>query len=140
MADRISFNQRSLNMSKIRGKDTTIEVKVRKYLYNHGFRYRKNFSSLPGKPDIYLSKYKTVIFVNGCFWHQHENCRLATMPKSNVSFWYDKLSKNVYRDKNSSDLLINSGYKVIIIWECELKNDFELKMKSVIDQLLTHKE
>ncbi|MCF0115816.1 MAG: DNA mismatch endonuclease Vsr, partial [Erysipelotrichaceae bacterium] len=87
MADKFTKDQRSRNMSHIRGKDTSIEVKVRKYLFSKGFRYRKNVKTLPGTPDIVLPKYRTVIFVNGCFWHRHEGCKLATTPSTNESFW-----------------------------------------------------
>ena len=90
MPDRISREKRSWNMSQIKGKDTSIEVMVRKYLFKHGFRYRKNVSALPGKPDILLPKYKTVIFVNGCFWHHHYGCKSAYIPKSKTDYWINK--------------------------------------------------
>lgn len=136
MADILTPAKRSWNMSKIKNKDTAIEVSVRKYLFKNGFRYRKNVSKLPGKPDIVLSKYKTVIFVHGCFWHRHPNCSDATIPKSRTEFWLNKLEGNVCRDRHNKELLESSGWKVIIIWECELKkSNFDNTMKKVIDEI-----
>lgn len=109
-------------MSQIKSKDTKPEEIVRKYLFKQGFRYRKNDKRLPGKPDIVLPKYKTVIFVNGCFWHKHEGCRYFVWPKSNTEFWKDKISKTVERDKKKKMELLNLGWKVKVIWECELKS------------------
>ena len=129
MADRITKEQRSLNMSNIRSKDTSIEIMVRKSLFNNGFRYRKNVTRLPGKPDIVLPKYKTAIFVNGCFFHRHKNCRLATMPKSNVDYWTSKFDRNIANDIKNKELLEKMGYKVITVWECEIRNDFENRIK-----------
>ncbi len=113
--------QRSYNMSQIHSKDTKPELKVRKYLFSRGFRYRKNCKKLPGCPDIVLPKYKTVIFVNGCFWHGHEGCRYFVMPKSNVEFWQNKINYNIERDKKNIEKLHDLGWNIIIIWECELK-------------------
>ena len=112
---------RSYNMSQIKSKDTKPEESVRKFLFKQGFRYRKNDKRLPGKPDIVLPKYKTVIFVNGCFWHKHEGCRYFVWPKSNTEFWKDKISKTVERDEKKKMELLNLGWKVKVIWECELK-------------------
>lgn len=112
---------RSYNMSQIKGKDTKPEKIVRKYLFSQGFRYRKNDKRLPGTPDVVLPKYKTVIFVNGCFWHGHEGCKYFVWPKSNPEFWKEKIEANIVRDKQKSKLLKSRGWKVIIIWECELK-------------------
>ena len=112
---------RSYNMSKIKSKNTKPEDTVRKFLFAKGFRYRKNDKKLPGCPDIVLPKYKTVVFVNGCFWHVHENCRYFTWPSSNVEFWKEKLGKNKERDDKNTAKLIMAGWKVIIVWECELK-------------------
>ena len=98
MSDKLSREKRSWNMSHIRSKDTSIEVKVRKFLFSKGFRYRKNDSKLPGKPDIVLPKYKTVIFVHGCYWHRHPGCKNCTMPSTNTDFWIDKFNKNVQND------------------------------------------
>lgn len=114
---------RSYNMSQIKSKNTKPEKMVRKYLFAHGFRYRKNDKRLPGTPDIVLPKYKTVIFVNGCFWHGHNQCRYFVIPKSNTEFWVDKINKNIERYTVNTDKLISLGWNVITIWECELKKD-----------------
>ena len=135
MADKLTKQKRSENMSKIHGKDTSLEIKVRKYLYHHGFRYRKNVSDLPGRPDILISKYRTVIFVNGCFWHHHHGCKLATIPKSNTKYWKDKIDKNVKRDIRNIQLLEQMEYHVIIVWECEIKECFELRMENLISEI-----
>lgn len=121
MADVHTPEQRSYNMSQIRGKNTKPEELVRKYLFSQGFRYRKNDARLPGKPDIVLPKYKTVIFVNGCFWHGHEDCRYFVWPKNNAEFWKEKITGNIQRDKNNYQLLTARGWRVIVVWECELK-------------------
>lgn len=122
MADVHSAEIRSYNMSHIRGKNTKPEELVRKYLFAQGFRYRKNDTRLPGKPDIVLPKYKTVIFVNGCFWHGHEGCRYFVWPKSNSEFWQKKISGNIERDTKNCRLLAELGWKVIVVWECELRH------------------
>ena len=122
MADVHSSEIRSYNMSRIHGKNTKPEEKVRKYLFSQGYRYRKNDKKLPGTPDIVLTKYRTVIFVNGCFWHKH-NCKYFVWPKSNVDFWNKKINANVERDKKQYRELEKLGWNVIIVWECELKRD-----------------
>ena len=122
MADVHSPETRSYNMSRIRGKNTKPEELVRKYLFAHGFRYRKNDARLPGKPDIVLPKYKTVIFVNGCFWHAHEGCRYFVWPKNNAEFWKKKIGGNIERDARNQRLLAELGWRVIVVWECELKH------------------
>ena len=109
-------------MSKISGKETKPEISVRKYLFAHGFRYRKNVKDLPGKPDIVLPKYKTVIFVNGCFWHGHKDCKKAELPTTNTDFWKEKIAGNIIRDNKEKAELEKMGYNVIIIWQCELKS------------------
>ena len=120
----------------IKGKDTKPEVKVRKYLFSKGFRYRKNVKKLPGKPDIVLRKYNTCIFINGCFWHKHEGCRYFVLPKSNVDFWKKKIESNVQRDNKNISLLKEQGWNVLTIWECELKKPvFEVTMEKVITSL-----
>lgn len=124
MADKLSIEKRSWNMSRIKNKDTSIEVAVRKQLFADGFRYRKNDSHLPGKPDIVLPKYHTVVFIHGCFWHRHTNCKNATMPKTRVEFWDEKFKKNVENDKKHYDDLSNAGWNVIIVWECEIEKNF----------------
>jgi DNA mismatch endonuclease (patch repair protein) len=108
-------------MAKVSGKDTKPEILVRKFLFSKGFRYKKNVKELPGKPDIVLPKYKTIIFVHGCFWHGHENCEAAELPVSNVEYWTKKISSNMNRDMHHKEKLKMSGWNVITIWECELK-------------------
>lgn len=110
-------------MSRIRSKDTKPEMAVRRFLYRSGFRYRLNVRKLPGTPDIVLRKYHTAIFVNGCFWHGHAGCRYFVMPKTNVGFWRDKIERNIRRDEVCSELLRAMGWKVVTVWECELKGD-----------------
>lgn len=121
MADVHTPEQRSYNMSRIRSKNTKPEELVRKYLFSEGFRYRKNDTRLPGKPDIVLPKYKTVIFVNGCFWHAHEGCKYFVWPKNNEEFWKNKISGNIRRDADNYTLLEQMGWNVIVVWECQLK-------------------
>ena len=135
MADSLTKEKRSWNMSRIRGKDTKIEVKVRKYLFSKGFRYRKNVTTLPGKPDIVLPKYKTAIFVHGCYWHRHPGCKYAYMPKTNVEFWEKKFSENIANDEKNRLKLETSGWTVITLWECDIKRSFESTMDKLLDQL-----
>lgn len=123
-------------MSRIRNKNTKPEEIVRKYLFAHGFRYRKNDVRLPGKPDIVLPKYKTVIFVNGCFWHKHEGCRYFVWPKNNADFWKKKIESNVARDIKNYHLLETLGWRVLTVWECELKqNQKEETLERILDYL-----
>ncbi|MDM8292053.1 very short patch repair endonuclease [Faecalicoccus pleomorphus] len=126
--DTMTKEQRHRNMSHIKSKNTSLEILVRKRLFRDGFRYRINVSNLPGKPDIVLPKYHTVIFVNGCFWHRH-NCKLATMPKTHTDFWKRKFEQNVKNDLANHKKLRNLGWHVIILWECEIKEDFEQLIK-----------
>lgn len=119
--DNHSKEVRSYNMSQIKAQNTKPEEMVCKYLFSHGFRYRKNDKRYPGKPDIVLPKYKTIIFVNGCFWHKHEGCRYFVVPKSNTEYWINKINRNVERDIDNIQKLTEMGWKVIVIWECELK-------------------
>ncbi len=121
-------------MSQIKGKDTKPEILVRSILHKAGFRFRKNVDNLPGKPDIVLPKYKTVIFVQGCFWHQHPGCSKCKIPKSNVDFWKKKLGGNVERDIKNKLKLQNENWNVIYVWECELKNIDNLT-KQITSQL-----
>ena len=123
MTDVHSKEIRSYNMSKIRGKDTKPEEMVRKYLFSKGLRYRKNDKRYPGHPDIVLPKYKSVVFVHGCFWHLHENCKYARLPSSNIEFWEKKLNGNKSRDVKVKSELESEGWAVFTIWECELKRD-----------------
>lgn len=137
MTDHLTPERRSWNMRRIKGKDTSIEVQVRSWLFSKGFRFRKNDLRYPGKPDIVLPKYKTVIFINGCFWHRHEGCKYATTPKTRTNYWTKKFERNVENDKRNRQLLEDMGWRVIIIWECELKLDFEGTMDMVIRELET---
>lgn len=109
-------------MAAIKGKDTKPEMIVRKYLFSRGLRFRVQVRKLPGTPDIVMPKYKTVIFVNGCFWHGHEDCKYFRLPKSNVEFWKEKIERNIERDKESMRALLDLGWKVVRVWECELRN------------------
>ncbi len=117
-----SKEKRSECMSKIRSKNTKPELALRKALFARGFRYRVNDIRLPGKPDIVLPKYKTVIFVNGCFWHKHENCKYAYTPKTNTQFWVDKINSNVERDNKNLKELKTMGWNIIVVWECEIRH------------------
>ena len=121
--DNHSKEVRSYNMSRIRSTNSKPEDIVRKYLFLKGLRYRKNVKTLPGKPDVVLKKYKTVIFVNGCFWHGHQGCKYFVMPKSNTEYWNKKITGNVERDKNVIMQLEELGWNVITVWECQLKKD-----------------
>ena len=132
MPDIVSTAKRSQMMSGIRNKDTKIEVLFRKALFAKGFRYRLNSSKLPGKPDLVLPKYKTAIFIHGCFWHHH-SCYLGNTPNSNIEFWKKKLLSNKSRDEAQIKAIINSGYKVLIVWECALDKKSKLPLNQVID-------
>lgn len=123
MVDKFSKETRSYVMSQVKSKDTKPEILVRKYLFSKGLRFRKNDKRYPGSPDIVLPKYNTIVFVHGCFWHLHEGCRYATMPKSNVDFWEKKLYGNRERDKRHREELESMGWTVITVWECQLKKD-----------------
>ena len=112
---------RSYNMSQIKGKDTKPEMIVRKFLFSKGFRYRLHVKTLPGKPDIVLPKYKTVIFVHGCFWHGHEGCRYFVIPKTRTDWWLDNINTNKHNDERAITLLKKVHWKIITLWECELK-------------------
>ncbi|TJX14887.1 DNA mismatch endonuclease Vsr [Tissierella creatinini] len=139
MADVFSKDKRSEIMAKIRGKDTKIEMVVRKWIFAHGFRYRKNDKRFPGTPDIVLPKYKTVIFINGCFWHGHEHCKLSHMPKSNVEYWEHKISRNIENDiKNQEDIKM-MGWNFIIVWECQLKENTEEVLENLIEKIEENK-
>ena len=119
MKDKLTKERRSWNMSRIRGKDTTPEKVVRGLLHCMGYRFRLHGKKLPGRPDIVLSKYKTVIFVHGCFWHRHRGCRNCTTPTNNRAFWIKKLGGNVVRDKLNQRALRLLGWRVITVWECQ---------------------
>ncbi len=135
MADRLTREKRSWNMSRIRGKDTKIEVKVRQYLFSQGFRFRKNVAGMPGKPDIVLPKYKTAIFIHGCYWHRHEGCKNCTTPGTNREFWLKKFEQNVQNDLKNRQALQAAGWKILVLWECEIENSFEQLMESLAAEL-----
>lgn len=138
MADKVTHAQRSWNMSRIRGKDTKPEILVRKFLYEHGIRYRLH-RPLPGRPDIVIGKMKLVVFVNGCFWHGHTNCRKATLPKSNAAFWQSKIGRNVERDKGNYTQLEQDGWQVITVWQCELGKNREVTLQSILELIRSKK-
>lgn len=129
MTDTKTPAERSENMSRIRSTDTKPEEIVRKYLFSQGFRYRKNDRRYPGKPDIVLPKFHTIIFVNGCFWHMH-GCSRSRLPRSNQDYWKPKIERNIERDAENKQKLEAAGWKVIVVWECELK-------KSLVDERLS---
>jgi len=122
-------------MGRIKGRDTKPEILVRSMLHRAGYRFRKNVKELPGKPDIVLPKYKTVIFVHGCFWHRHKGCEETTTPKSNAEFWENKFERNVANEKKHTRELRNLGWRVITIWECQLKNPEQVlrRLGSLLD-------
>ena len=143
MADNHTKEARHLNMSHIRSKNSKPEELVRKYLFSKGFRYRKNVRSLPGCPDIVLPKYKTIIFVNGCFWHKHD-CPQFVWPSSNEEYWIPKITRNVERDQQNAKALETMGWKVLVVWECELKKkvfaDTMQRLEKDITRSLTDNE
>ncbi|ROS80327.1 DNA mismatch endonuclease Vsr [Muribaculaceae bacterium Isolate-042 (Harlan)] len=138
MADVMTPEQRSRCMAAIKGKDTKPEMIVRKYLFSRGMRFRVQVRKLPGNPDIVLTKYKTVIFVNGCFWHGHEGCRYFRLPKSNIEFWEEKIERNVARDVRNEAELKALGWRVVRVWECEIKTVAERKeyLKRLYDRIV----
>ena len=121
MADNLSPENRRKNMVAIKSKDTKPEVFFRKALFHKGYRYRVHTNLVPGHPDIWLKKYNTAIFVHGCFWHRHQNCKYASMPKTNESFWDTKFNNNVCRDLRIKKELFEKGIKCLIVWECTIK-------------------
>jgi DNA mismatch endonuclease, patch repair protein len=120
-----SRKKRSEVMSKIKGKNTKPEIILRSALFKRGYRFRIHKKDLPGKPDIALPKYRTVIFVHGCFWHYHKDCREGRIPSSNSNFWKEKLERNISKDKRHIESLESAGWKVIVVWECEIERHFE---------------
>jgi DNA mismatch endonuclease, patch repair protein len=133
LADIFTKEKRSWIMSGVKNKNTSIEIRVRKSLFSLGFRYKINDRSLPGSPDITLPKYKTAIFIHGCFWHGHSNCGKAIKPNSNIEFWHSKIQKNRLRDKKVNSVLRKLGWNILIVWDCELKN--KKSFSSTIDRL-----
>lgn len=129
MTDNLTGEQRKKAMSSVKQRHTKLEIIIRSLLHRQGFRFRIHNKKLSGTPDIVLTKYKTVVFAHGCFWHQHEGCRKSRRPTSNVEFWNAKLDRNIERDKNNIRDLEKSGWTVIVVWECELKNMEKLTEK-----------
>lgn len=132
MSDVHSKKVRSYNMSQIKDKDTKPEMLVRRFLHSNGFRFKLHDKNLPGKPDIVLPKYNTVIEVQGCFWHAHKNCKYFKLPETNIDFWKNKINNNINRDKAKKEKILELGWNLIVIWECELKKD---KIESTLKNL-----
>lgn len=135
MSDSQTQKIRSKNMAAVKSFNTEPEIYIRKTLFSMGFRYRLNQKNLPGKPDIVLAKYKTVIFIHGCFWHKH-TCALASTPKTNVEFWINKLNSNAIRDQKNIQSLLNLGWRVIIVWQCSIKGKHRMN-EQILKQTLT---
>jgi DNA mismatch endonuclease (patch repair protein) len=131
MADVHNKETRSYNMSRIRSKDTKPEMLVRRFLHKNGFRYRLHVKDMPGKPDIVLPKYKTVIFIHGCFWHGHEGCKKAALPETRKEWWETKIKKNCQNDEKSAEFLTTQNWNIISIWTCQLT-------KKVVNETLTN--
>ncbi len=135
MADTLTSERRSWNMSRIRGRNTRPELRLRSLLHRAGFRFRLHAKELPGRPDIVLPKYRTAIFVHGCFWHRHPGCRNTSAPSTRREFWHDKFEGNVSRDARNRAALQAAGWTVITVWECELKADAEGVTCRLADEL-----
>jgi len=136
MGDNLTKEQRHKNMSHIRSKDTKPEMIVRKYLFSRGLRYRLHVAALPGKPDLVFPKYKTVLFVQGCFWHAHSNCRYAKLPESNQSYWSKKFDRNIRRDNEVKQALESLGWKVYYIWECQLRAEMGISLQLLYTRIV----
>jgi DNA mismatch endonuclease, patch repair protein len=136
MADVHTPAQRSFNMSRIRGRDTKPERILRSLLHRAGLRFRKNVTSLPGKPDIVLPKHRAVVLVHGCYWHRHFGCRFATTPATNAPFWIEKFAGTIERDRKAAQLLDEAGWRVFTVWECELRTDASAASERLIDAIL----
>ncbi|WP_090699177.1 very short patch repair endonuclease [Nitrosomonas aestuarii] len=136
MTDILSKEKRSWNMSLIKGKDTKPEIILRSMLHRSGFRFRLHDKKLPGKPDIVLPRYNTVIFINGCFWHRHENCKYAYTPKSRQDFWNKKFQATLLRDTKKEKQLKDAGWNVVTIWECEIKKQPDNVLDELTDKLI----
>jgi DNA mismatch endonuclease (patch repair protein) len=135
MADVFSIEKRSRVISRIKGKDTVPEIIVRRYLREHGFGYRKNVRSLPGCPDIVLTKYKSVIFVNGCFWHGHDNCKYFVVPKTRTDWWIAKINRTKQKDEEACKQLTDLGWHVYTIWECEIEKNQQAALNKITGKL-----
>jgi DNA mismatch endonuclease (patch repair protein) len=135
MADVHTVQQRRFNMQQVKAKDTKPELLVRKFLHAHGFRYSLHKKTLPGKPDIVLTKYKTIIFVHGCFWHGHANCKYFSIPKTRTQWWADKINTNKANDAKTAKALRKKGWNVLTVWECKLKRE---KTEKTLEHLMKH--
>jgi DNA mismatch endonuclease (patch repair protein) len=138
MADVHNPAQRSFNMSRIRGRDTKPEKLLRSLLHREGFRFRKNVSSLPGRPDIVLPKHRAVVLVHGCYWHRHPGCRFATTPATNTPFWTEKFAGTVERDRRADECLKALGWRVFTVWECELRTSAEVTVYRLRSEILAN--
>ena len=138
MTDHLTPEKRSWNMSRIRSRDTSPEKKVRSLIHRMGYRFRLHVKKLSGKPDIVLPKHKAVIFIQGCYWHHHENCRRSNWPKSNKDYWIPKIMRNIERDRTNLAKLSEAGWRVLTIWECETKDSCALS--SIIKKFLDTKD
>lgn len=127
MADTVSKQKRSEIKSHVTGKETKPEIMVRKYLFARGLRYRKNVKQLPGTPDIVFPKYKTAVFVNGCFWHGHKGCKYSHLPSTNLEYWEKKIADNLERDERKTRKVEKLGYRVLIVWQCQLKPNIKIE-------------
>lgn len=136
MVDTLTKEKRSWNMSRITGRNTKPEILLRSLLHREGFRFRLHDKRLPGKPDIVLPRHRTVIFVNGCFWHRHNNCEYAYTPKSRQEFWLNKFQETVQRDQEKQKMLAGLGWQVLVVWECELKRNSSLLVSDISSKLL----
>ena len=140
MADVHSKEVRSYNMSRIRSSNTKPEILVRKFLHSKGLRFRLNYSKLPGRPDIVLPKHKVAVLVHGCFWHGHQGCKGFKLPESNKDYWHPKIEKNISKDIDIKKQLEMLGWKVIVIWECDLKNKYNaIVLDKLFDSILNNK-
>lgn len=142
--DTVTAKQRSKNMAAIRSINTKPELYLRKLLFTNGYRYRLYKKNLPGKPDLWLAKYNTAIFINGCFWHRHKNCKYASTPKSNTEYWESKFQRNLLRDEKVRSEILSSGLRMLIVWECTIKNmmkdkTYETKILKEIDLFLNNR-
>jgi DNA mismatch endonuclease (patch repair protein) len=144
MVDVVSKEKRSAMMSGISGKNTKPEIMVRKFLYSHGFRYRLHAKTLSGRPDLVLKKHGLAIFVHGCFWHRHQNCKYTTLPATRTEFWKAKFHENQIRDRSNVTKLMDQGWRIIIFWECALKSDMDSNLenlhKAILNQNLEYLE
>jgi DNA mismatch endonuclease, patch repair protein len=137
MADIFTKKKRSQIMTNVHSSETKPEIIVRKFIFSRGFRFRKNVKRLPGKPDIVLSKFKTAIFIHGCFWHGHKGCKYAKLPATRSDFWKTKIDGNIIRDKQQITALKKLGWKVIIVWQCQISSlaKLEHRLRKLVDQI-----